>query len=677
MKNINLKNNMNSEFELDERAGDSIFNKVIRDNKAVTDFASLPDAIKKSFTDMESAILLNNNPIKIKGKSLKTADEIFTAIKDGSLAGKELGRVEKGFLKSSSTDPALRQIIASKFAKDKNVLAELAKMNRSTTAEIKGYLKSKGYADESIKDIIAQMKANGAIDAKGLLVKDAAKVANTPGKVASKKFGTRIKELLSNIKIKKMSWKQLLVWGAGLSIGGYALWYLIKQNSDVIPDGMPTTPPNPKDDWGHCLSDLVNKKQGKIVTNTSGAVVVLSSPTERYPKGVTFYSNNRAVNNQTNDKGTWSCVSGEVQTNENMGKTQVNESIGQIVKRVLNEKYLMEQSTAEIDSDVEDMIDYLDTPVYGNDYVNIYNLLKKYSTNGKYNEFAEQYNDAGIQKTTLRSDINSIVTIDAAPTRMKKQILALLDQIESGKVAPSVPVSNQQSNKTRTVTTTIEEQNVNQKIKISWDKDRKPGSGGGNAGGGGSTARRTYYDCSNVNIETTPLTYGCKDQKIAQIQACLGLSSDGKFGPNTRNKLIEKGHDVKNGITKAIYDKVMADCKQGSVAQTATSTEGGADVKYLRTPIQMNLGPVPQMPSKNTSTASTSGGMTDTEFFQSLLDKGYFNKTGIIGRYAYNGPALNPSDKEKIDNILINNYNYSPTVAEPTETGARYVWKRN
>ena len=52
MENINLKNNMNSEFELDERAGDSIFNKVIRDNKAVTDFASLPDAIKKSFTDI-------------------------------------------------------------------------------------------------------------------------------------------------------------------------------------------------------------------------------------------------------------------------------------------------------------------------------------------------------------------------------------------------------------------------------------------------------------------------------------------------------------------------------------------------------------------------------------------------------------------------------------------------
>ena len=33
MENINLKNNMNSEFELDERAGDSIFNKVIRMKK--------------------------------------------------------------------------------------------------------------------------------------------------------------------------------------------------------------------------------------------------------------------------------------------------------------------------------------------------------------------------------------------------------------------------------------------------------------------------------------------------------------------------------------------------------------------------------------------------------------------------------------------------------------------
>jgi hypothetical protein len=679
MKNINLKNNMNSEFELDERAGDSIFNKVIRDNKAVTDFASLPDAIKKSFTDMESAIKLNNNPIKIKGKSLKTADEIFTAIKDGSLAGKELGRVEKGFLKSSSTDPALREIIASKFAKDKNVLAELAKMNRSTTAEIKGYLKSKGYADESIKDIIAQMKANGAIDAKGLLVKDAAKVANTPGKVASKKFGTRIKELLSNIKIKKMSWKQLLVWGAGLSIGGYALWYLIKQNSDVMPPDMPPQPPKQENDWGPCLTDLINNKKGKIVTNTSGAVVVLMSPNEKYPKGVTFYSNNRAVNNQTNDKGTWSCIGGQTQmtTQTNENKINMNESVGQIVKRVLNERFLMEQSN-DIANDVEDMVDYLDVPVWGNDYSDIYNLLLKYSKNGKYNEFAELYRDTGgfNNKETLRQDIESINAIDANPVLWKRKILALLNQIESGKVVQSSTVPSSTQQQRRVVTTVDEQETVNQKVHIVWDKDRANGGGGGNTGGGGST-RKTYYDCSGVNIETTPLTYGCKDTKIGQIQACLGISSDNKFGPNTRNKLIEKGHDVKNGITKAIYDKVMADCKQGSVAQTATSTEGGADVKYLRTPIQMNLGPAPQMPSKNTSTASAGGGMTDTEFFQSLLDKGYFNKTGIIGRYAYNGPALNPSDKEKIDNILINNYNYSPTVAEPTETGARYVWKRN
>ena len=101
MENINLKNNMNSEFELDERAGDSIFNKVIRDNKAVTDFASLPDAIKKAMIEnpipqislsetidmdfvkgakklMEREGLVNpkKNPVQSSGQQTNTSDLI-------------------------------------------------------------------------------------------------------------------------------------------------------------------------------------------------------------------------------------------------------------------------------------------------------------------------------------------------------------------------------------------------------------------------------------------------------------------------------------------------------------------------------------------------------------------------------------------------------------------------
>jgi hypothetical protein len=680
MKNFNQKNNFESEID-EQRIGANI-------TKEIENIATLRgSALEGAFRDMELAIGLKNNPILLKDiktggiAELRTADEIFAALKDGKLVGKELGRVEKGLLKSTSTSPGLRKSISIDFSKDKNVLGELSKNNRNTTAEIKEYLKGKGYPPESINEIVAQMKANGAIDAKGLLSKNAANVAK--GGKTSKSLLSRTKELLSNIKIKKMPWKKLLVWGAGLGIGAYALWYFVKETSDVIPDGMPNTPPNPKDDWGPCLSDLVNKKQGKIVTNTSGAIVVLMSPTEKYPKGVTFYSNNRAVNNQTNDKGTWSCVGGKVQQNENISKTQMNESIGQIVKRVLNERFLMEQQVdSQLANDVEDMIDYLDFPVYGNDYVNVYNLLKKYANNGKYKQFAEYYYKTGYQKSSLRSDINSITTIDAAPTMMKDKIEELLNQIESGKVvsSTSTPVQtnpNQQQQKQQQLpqkVNLIGEQSGESDLKFSWDKDKKPGGGDGNSGGGGSTGtKKTYYDCTNVNLETTPLTYGCKSPKIAEIQKCLGVGVDGKFGPNTRKALIDKSYDMSNGITKDIYTKVLAACNP-STSQTAGSTEGGADVKYLRTPIKMDLGQVPQMPAKNTSGTSSSQGMTDAQFYQSFVDSGLITRN-LIGRIVYKGQVLEPEEKSKLDNQMAT-MGYVPTREAATDEGERYVWKR-
>jgi hypothetical protein len=640
---------INKMYDVNEQAKE--LSKTLK--KAATEAEKINALVSFFKVDAKTVQLAAAKDLTTLEKELKSA--IAKDLKGGFRGGKtgSLGSSAK----MAAKQKAINEILSSNKALDESQIISIIERVKS---------------ESKLKAINAEAKFLGKeVASTG---KEVASTGKAGGKDVSKKFGTKIKELLSNIKIKKMSWKQLLVWGAGLSIGGAALWYLIKQNSDVIPDGMPTTPPNPKDDWGPCLSDLVKANQGKVVTNTSGVTVVLMSPNEKYPKGLTFYPNNRVVNNQTNDKGTWKCVGGQAQTNENMGKTQVNESIGQIVKRVLNEKYLMEQSTAEIDSDVEDMIDYLDAPVYGNDYVNIYNLLKKYSTNGKYNEFAEQYNDAGIQKTTLRSDINSIVTIDAAPTRMKKQILALLDQIEGGKV-PVTPAVNT-NNPPRKVNIIGEQSD----LKIVWDKDAKVGGGGGNTGGGGTT-RRTYYDCSGVNIETTPLTYGCKDTKIGEIQGCLGLTVDNKFGPNTRKELKNKGHDITNGITKAIYDKVKANCSQTASTQTYADNSAALTSDYMkRNPIKMDLGPVPQMPTKNTSAsgASASEGMTGEDYYTSLLQKGLINPSSFLGRrkVAYNGPVLGQSDIQRLNNFL-EGKNYFQTNDEAyklTDAGEKYVW---
>jgi hypothetical protein len=66
-------------------------------------------------------------------------------------------------------------------------------------------------------------------------------------------------------------------------------------------------------------------------------------------------------------------------------------------------------------------------------------------------------------------------------------------------------------------------------------------SRGGKSGGG-------YKPCSGT------YTYGCKSEAIAKVQACLGgLTVDGKFGSNTRNKLKNKGF---TSFTDADIEKI-------------------------------------------------------------------------------------------------------------------------
>lgn len=62
-------------------------------------------------------------------------------------------------------------------------------------------------------------------------------------------------------------------------------------------------------------------------------------------------------------------------------------------------------------------------------------------------------------------------------------------------------------------------------------KDEAPVKGGKTGGKTGG-----YKPCSGT------YTYGCKSEAIAKVQACLGgLTTDGKFGPNTKKALAAKG----------------------------------------------------------------------------------------------------------------------------------------
>ena len=114
-------------------------------------------------------------------------------------------------------------------------------------------------------------------------------------------------------------------------------------------------------------------------------------------------------------------------------------------------------------------------------------------------------------------------------------------------------------------------------------------------------------------------------------------------------------------------------CKTSKVSEM--SDEDKARVNYLKTPIKLDLGPVPQMPTKKASGTSSSQGMTDAQFYQSFVDSGLITRN-LIGRIVYKGQVLEPEEKVKLDNQMAS-MGYSPTREAATDEGERYVWKRD
>ena len=92
-------------------------------------------------------------------------------------------------------------------------------------------------------------------------------------------------------------------------------------------------------------------------------------------------------------------------------------------------------------------------------------------------------------------------------------------------------------------------------FSIEGETNVVPTTGGGSTTTDGSSISTTSYkDCS-----TFPMTKGCKSEKISEIQGCLKIKTDGKFGSETLSALQSKGYG--DSIEQTEYDTIMKDCK--------------------------------------------------------------------------------------------------------------------
>jgi hypothetical protein len=65
-----------------------------------------------------------------------------------------------------------------------------------------------------------------------------------------------------------------------------------------------------------------------------------------------------------------------------------------------------------------------------------------------------------------------------------------------------------------------------------------------------------YTDCPDF-----PFIKFCKNDKIREIQKCIGAKVDGTYGPETEGKLKEKGYPTT--ITKEVFDEIIKKCGGG------------------------------------------------------------------------------------------------------------------
>lgn len=381
----------------------------------------------------------------------------------------------------------------------------------------------------------------------------------------------------------------------------------------------------PTGEWDSCVQELLNNKEATLMTLSNGLVVV-RVVTPEYPQGLNFYSNGRVADVATKKMGTWKCKGG-VTT-------------------------IQEQTEDDINSDVEKMIDLLDFPVTQGNLVDAVTLLQKYVNNPKGKEFLSLYQQSGWGGGDLKKSVSNIFTTDTKSVRAKNKLLSLYDNIISGTSGGA----------------TVDGKKGLKDIEINWDGDKKDGTVITPPKKGG------YVDC---NEKPLPHKFGCKSDKIAEVQKCLDINSDGKFGPVTRKTLLDNEYDPVNGLTQEIYDAVIAKCKkEGDKLEPKIEPVPHKSTEPIYAPEKLKLSdlvPKIKLPEKLGPIKLPEA--TPKELYLTFLRGGLLKGEEGNDRIKYKGPELDAKSLEKLD-AAFTNMGYQRIKQIDKRYGDKYVYEK-
>lgn len=396
-------------------------------------------------------------------------------------------------------------------------MAKLAKMKQGNGATIGGGLKN---------------PVTGVKGGKAWVFKPS-DLLKYPGKVVQYTFsGSGLKTILG------------IVGGAAII---YAIYQMLNPDALVI-----VTDENGKDiqdggagSWAPCIQELLTSKEGVI--GSDGSVIV--KPTD-FPGGLQFYNTGRVYDVAGKKMGTWKCK----------GTTPVIAESQKITLSGLLNEQGAEVTDQQMDSYVDDAVDDLDGYVAEYNLKSLYDILnalkgKTYQGQDAIKKFLDFYKqDEGVDFVT---DVKSVgvANLSVMAKNMKPQIIALASG--GGGTTPPVPTPGEKSGL--------------KNIDIIWDGEKT------DTGKNDSTKTKkksgvNYHDCSGKET----FEFGCISPKIAEIQGCLGITPQkGYFGPKTRKALTDMFGEksVDGGITKDIYDKVMASCAESKVGDRKKFTD--------------------------------------------------------------------------------------------------------
>ena len=495
---------------------------------------------------------------------------------------------------------------------------------KATEAEIKATV-----TDASKAEAEAALNAGGAVKENGK-IKSIIEANKSRLKGMSETAFSKFKAVRKAMAIK---------WLIGLGLvaaGGAYLWSRIFGGT-TVPDGTNTIHPK-------CITDMLDDDGSSVILTKAGDPVVKVTKTgnEEYDNagGLLFYTNGRVFTSDMKKRGTWKCKGGEVSVQE---QSELSEQGNQISQ--------------------EQMIDFVDTAVDDLDgYVAVYNLKslkdiltklkgKTYKGQSAMAAFMDYYKqDEG--GDDFISDVNSvgIKTLGVEGIDLKKDVLALANASASGDSNTSTGVGG---------------------IDIVWDGQgaKTGGDGGKKTGGDGGKKTKRFVDCENQPL---PHKFGCKSSKIAEVQNCLNVTSDGKFGPNTRAALKSHEYDTAQGLTQEIYDDVLANCNKRSTREpinTEPIKRAGLKLQPLATNIKAPTLPNIKAPE-----------MSPNDFYRALVKAGYIDNVPEEGdgkrRVKYKGPDLDESQLQKLDSALSDmGYDRIKQLEDVKRYGSKYVYK--